>query len=218
MSGKKRQQGQATRADIIGVARQLFSQYGYHSTGIADIQDATGLTKGAFYHHFQTKQDLALAVLERASADYETHLTGPAMQADSAAERLERLLDGIVSLNARPDWLNCQMMATLAAEVTASDGRLTEAVRAMFATLLEMWQSLIEQAQQEGEVADDTPAEVWAQWIVNTLVGSLLARKLGTARVDPTLLVEQIKRLLLRRSAAGRPKARSRQTKSEPRS
>ncbi|MBN1509021.1 MAG: helix-turn-helix transcriptional regulator, partial [Sedimentisphaerales bacterium] len=44
--------GQTTKADILQVARQLFSEHGYHKTGIADIQEATGLTKGAFYHHF----------------------------------------------------------------------------------------------------------------------------------------------------------------------
>src|SRR5438045_891072 len=71
--------GRDTRHEILSVAKQLFSEFGYHHTGLSDIQAATGLTKGAFYHHFRSKEELALAVLESARSDYAARLfTDPA--------------------------------------------------------------------------------------------------------------------------------------------
>ncbi len=50
-----------TRQFIIGKAATLFNIKGYDSTSLSDVQDATGLTKGAIYGHFTDKNELALA-------------------------------------------------------------------------------------------------------------------------------------------------------------
>ncbi|MHC4444496.1 MAG: TetR/AcrR family transcriptional regulator [Planctomycetota bacterium] len=194
----KQSRGQVTRAEIISVARQLFSEHGYNSTGVADIQEAIGLTKGAFYHHFRTKEDLALAVLEVAEADYAEHLIGPAMKLASAGERLAALLDGAAALNCQPEWRNCQLMATLCAEMTPSDERLYNAVAQSVGTFYETWRELIAEGQKTGEVNDSADAAVWAQLIINLMAGSLVARKIGGAQVDMNGVVELIKRILIK--------------------
>jgi AcrR family transcriptional regulator len=53
-----------TRARILEVATTLFSQQGYEATGVAEICHAAGVSKGAFYHHFSTKQAIFLELLE----------------------------------------------------------------------------------------------------------------------------------------------------------
>lgn len=196
--------GQATRADILQVARQLFSEHGYHKTGIADIQEATGLTKGAFYHHFRSKEDLALAILEQARQEYADRLIAPAMKREGPAERLEALLDGAAELNTRPEWCNCQMLATLSAELTPADGRLRESVQSIYGELQERCQELLTEAQAAGQACDRIEADTGAQWIVSTLTGLCLAKKLGIARVPTRKLVEAIKRTLLKRPAKGK--------------
>ena len=193
--------GQTTRTDIINAARRLFSEHGYHRTGIADIQDATGLTKGAFYHHFRSKEDLGLAILETAKADYAEHLIGPAMKHASPAERIEALLDGAIGLHARPEWCNCQMVATFCAELTARDERLHRAVQAMQLSLFELWRDLIAQARQAGLADEKIEPATAAEWIMSTLSGLLLARKLGTAQVPPHKITAMMKRTLLKESA-----------------
>ena len=196
--------GETTRADILQVGRQLFSQHGYHGTGIADIQEATGLTKGAFYHHFHSKEDLALAVLERARQEYAEKLFAPAMTQETPGERLEALLDGALALNSQPEWCNCQMLATLSAELTASDGRLREAVQDIYGDLQDNCRGLLSKAQDEGQATDRIDPDTGAQWIATTLTGLCLARKLGSARVPAKNLVEAMKRTLLKRP--NRPK------------
>jgi len=53
-----------TRMNILSEAQGLFAQKGYEATGIMDICDAAGVSKGAFYHHFPSKQAIFMALLE----------------------------------------------------------------------------------------------------------------------------------------------------------
>ncbi|MBF0845948.1 TetR/AcrR family transcriptional regulator, partial [Streptococcus danieliae] len=55
-----------TKEKIIEVASYLFFTKGYESTKISEIIDSLdGLTKGAVYHHFKSKEDIFNAVVER---------------------------------------------------------------------------------------------------------------------------------------------------------
>ena len=52
-----------TRNKIIEAANQLFSKTGYDATGVAEICQVAGVSKGAFYHHFPTKQAVFMEIL-----------------------------------------------------------------------------------------------------------------------------------------------------------
>ncbi len=197
-AGHTSRRGQATRAEIIAIAKRLFSEHGYHHTGLSDIQDATGLTKGAFYHHFGSKEELALAVLESTRCEYADRLFGPAMARPTPRDRIIALLDGVLELNANPQWSNCQMMATLCAELTTETGRIREVVQQMQRGMIMYWRDLIAAAQKAGQIDPSLDATLWAQWIVHTFIGLVLARKLETAQVPAAQVIEQLKRLLFK--------------------
>ena len=59
------QRGEETRSHILDVAGELFAQRGYDATSVADICDGAGVTKGAFYHHFESKQAVFLELRDR---------------------------------------------------------------------------------------------------------------------------------------------------------
>lgn len=52
-----------THNHILEVATHLFSKSGYDATGVAEICQAAGVSKGAFYHHFPTKQAVFMELL-----------------------------------------------------------------------------------------------------------------------------------------------------------
>ncbi len=58
------QRSEETRSRIMDAAHRLFSQSGYDATGVADICKQAGVSKGAFYHHFPSKQAVFLELLE----------------------------------------------------------------------------------------------------------------------------------------------------------
>jgi len=65
MSDLRIEKGRATRERLIGAARELFGERGYDGTSIEAILKASGVARGALYHHFETKEALFDAVLDR---------------------------------------------------------------------------------------------------------------------------------------------------------
>jgi len=55
-----------TRDEILDSAVQIFSQKGYHATSMQDIAKAVKLQKASLYHHIHSKQEILVAVLDRA--------------------------------------------------------------------------------------------------------------------------------------------------------
>jgi len=55
---------QDTRARILDVARELFTEQGYEKTSLREIADRLGFTKAALYYHFQSKEQLLFALVE----------------------------------------------------------------------------------------------------------------------------------------------------------
>jgi AcrR family transcriptional regulator len=58
------QRSEETRARIIESAIKLFSNQGFNTTSVDHICVEAGISKGAFYHHFESKQALFLALLD----------------------------------------------------------------------------------------------------------------------------------------------------------
>ena len=55
-----------TREDILEAAAQVFRQKGFHGTSMQDIAKAVNLQKPSLYHHVSSKQEILLALLDRA--------------------------------------------------------------------------------------------------------------------------------------------------------
>ena len=48
----------AVKERLLNVATRLFARHGFESTSVQDIVDAAGVTKGAMYHYYGSKDDL----------------------------------------------------------------------------------------------------------------------------------------------------------------
>jgi AcrR family transcriptional regulator len=77
-----------TRGRIAQAALRLFGEKGYDATGVAEICTAAEVSKGAFYHHFPTKQQLFVDLLESWLKGVDESLARAAMTAASVPEGL----------------------------------------------------------------------------------------------------------------------------------
>lgn len=68
---RKAEQAEATRAALLSTARALFTERGFADTPTEEIVRRAGVTRGALYHHFQSKEDLFRALVE----EVETEIT-----------------------------------------------------------------------------------------------------------------------------------------------
>ena len=85
-----------TRASIIRAGIKLFNSSGYHGTSVGDIAKAAKITKGAFYHHFQTKEEL-LILIHQQYTDYQIDAVRAVIaNNDSPEQQLRELIRCIV--------------------------------------------------------------------------------------------------------------------------
>lgn len=82
------QRGEETRSRILEAAEACFARYGYDATGVAQICRHARVTKGAFYHHFPTKQAVFLELLERWLAALDARFAAIRLEADTIPEAL----------------------------------------------------------------------------------------------------------------------------------
>ena len=65
MAGK----GEETRTRILDAAQAMILDHGYAGVSVDQLISGVGLTKGAFFHHFKSKKDLARTLIKRYAND-----------------------------------------------------------------------------------------------------------------------------------------------------
>jgi AcrR family transcriptional regulator len=94
---RKAEQAEATRAELVAAARELFAERGYAAVPTEEIVARARVTRGALYHHFRDKRDLFRAVFEATDHDLVQDLARAALAEEDPWRRLvagaERFLD-----------------------------------------------------------------------------------------------------------------------------
>jgi TetR/AcrR family transcriptional repressor of nem operon len=186
--------GTDTKDRILDTAQGLVLEKGFAATSLDDIIRATGLTKGAFFHHFRSKADLARKLVERfAEADFAFF--------DEWSRRAEALADddplqtAIIFIKLFEEWLGnlptpfagC-LFAVFVYENDAFDQDINDFVR----TSLERWQTYYEKlfaavlATRRARI--DVTARALAEAYVSTMEGAFI---LARAYKEPELIVRQ---------------------------
>lgn len=92
-----------TRAKLIKAARGLFARKGYAEVGTEEIVRRAGVTRGALYHQFPTKQDLFLAVYEEVERDLTQRVVGSLGEVTSPLAGLRAGLRGFLEACRTPE-------------------------------------------------------------------------------------------------------------------
>jgi AcrR family transcriptional regulator len=90
-----------TIAGILHSAATLFVSRNYADVSMDDIARESGVTKGALYHHFVSKEDLYLAMMHGVLEEKKLLFTRSGLRGDSCAERLRNLTQAFFTLSRR---------------------------------------------------------------------------------------------------------------------
>jgi AcrR family transcriptional regulator len=170
--------GHATRASILQTAAEVFAERGYTDTTLAELITRSGLTKGAFYFHFASKEQLALAVLEEKQRQWLDFVRQRALDKPRAIDQLLALGPALIRLHRQdPSAYSAQRLSRDLARIPDLAGP----IRAQMRGWIDLVAGIISQAQRDG----DLPAHLDASALAAILVAATDGLKDLSDILDP---------------------------------
>lgn len=163
------QRSEETRTKIIESAINLFSVRGYTAASVDEICKAAGVSKGAFYHHFESKQVMFLALLDGWLKTIDNAID--ASRDKSAPETFRQLTEAFPFIfqsagNHLPMFMEFWLQAS-------RDERIWQASIAPYRRYHRYFTSLIKQGVDEGSFAQ-VDAQLVSRMIISMAMGLLL--------------------------------------------
>ena len=189
------QRGEETHQHIKEVAQQLFAKNGYDATGVAEICQAARVSKGAFYHHFASKHDIFMELLQDWLNGLESTLNLVRQETDSVPNALlhmTSMMEGVFQTAEQqlPIFLEFWTQAS-------RNKQALETTIAPYRRYQDFFTRLIQEGIDEGSFWPVDPA-VTARIILSLVIGVLLQNLLDPHGADWQAVVQQGLRQLIK--------------------
>lgn len=148
--------GETVPRRLLSAATKLFADKGYDRTSVQEIVEAAGVTKGAMYHYFDSKDDLLGEIYGRVLRLQTEQLEKVAAAGEPVRERVYAAARDVV-LSTIADLDDFKIFLQSMHQLSPEKGK---AVRAQRRRYHERFRALIEEGQREGVFRDDKPAEI----------------------------------------------------------
>ncbi len=169
------------RDEVLDRAIELFRRQGYSATSTAELVEELGMNWKSMYAEFGSKQELFEAALERYSDINLTRVLAPIEAPDANAQSIRDAFLGYASASeTKFNELGC-LMANTAVERAALDPGSARFVDAYLARLTRGFHNALENARNDGDVAEDADLDDLAAFFTMSVVGiSALLRAKAT--------------------------------------
>ncbi len=212
----RQQRAERTRSLIIDTAARMFAEVGFDGVSLNDLISATGMSKGAFYFHFSSKDELALATFRVKQRELITRLQADAEPSASASDELCSAMRRRARLIAGDPTMHC--VVRLGADLSVRSGPGSE--YASFQELgMRSISQLIERGVHTGEFGEHLEPRSTARAIFAWVVGMDSLSLLDSGGRDLEERTEEVLALLIpalraRPSTAPEPPIRNRTLKT----
>jgi AcrR family transcriptional regulator len=143
-----------TREGIIEAAARIFSEKGFHATSMQDIADAVNLQKASLYHHFSSKQEILVEILDHALDLINNRLELVLSQSLSPDEKLRQSMVSYFQTIAE----NRNLSAVLLLELRSLDPELKARQASRREKFERLWRDLIIEGKQQGVFTNVDPS------------------------------------------------------------
>ncbi|GLU49143.1 TetR/AcrR family transcriptional regulator [Nocardiopsis ansamitocini] len=141
---------------LTAAATRLFAEHGFERTSVQELVEAAGVTKGAMYHYFTSKDDLLFAVYERVLSMQTRRLAAFAEAEGPVARRLHQAAADVVITTV--DNLDDTLIFFRSLHML-SPARQSQ-VRKERRSYHELFRSLVEEGAREGAFRTDVPPDI----------------------------------------------------------
>ena len=174
-----------SRTALMEAAARGLSRYGYGNLMLEEVAREAGYTRGALYHQFKGKEDLALAVLEWVNETWSREVGAPVEQEPDPVAALIALARGH-AVYCRRDV--ARVMMALRVEFSDQDHPVGREIKRVSRLLIKRCATLIEAGRKDGSIPSGPPAKTVAQAYWGALEGTVIALA-GEAPHDEELAV-----------------------------
>lgn len=166
-----------TKELILSSAQRLVQQRGFNGFSYADVADEVGIRKASLHHHFASKVDLGVALVETYAAQFDQALADIERRDTTA---LEKLKDYVAIYRATLQSDRMCMCGMLATEALTLDAAMLPRLQRFFARNTEWLAQLLAEGRSQGVLVFDGAAADHARVALSTLQGaSLVCRSNG---------------------------------------
>ena len=162
------------RENIIHEAQKLFSLNGFLSTGINDIIRAAGTSKGGFYNHFCSKEELFLEVLAESQKIWRDKVLYLVNQIESPTEKINQILVNYRDLYLKDsdNFPGGCIFITFSVELDDTRPHLMQEVNKGFVGLKNLLQQFLEEGKEQGELKEDVNINRATELIFSGMIGT----------------------------------------------
>ncbi|MFG2903735.1 ScbR family autoregulator-binding transcription factor [Kitasatospora sp. NPDC048286] len=164
----------ATRQAVLLAAAEVFDERGYAAATMSEILDRAGVTKGALYFHFRSKEELALAVIEGQGI----FISGWSPASDSPVQNLIDLAYAFARA------LQTDPLVRGSIRLTIEHGSFTQPQLAAYQGWMDMVRELLARAQEAGELHPGIDLTAASGVVTGAVTGIQLSSQVLTDRQD----------------------------------
>ncbi len=143
-----------TREGILEAAARIFGEKGYHATSMSDIAEAVNLQKASLYYHFDSKQEILVALLDHALDLINNNLEIVLAQPLTPDEKLRQAMVSYLETIAE----NQSLSAVLLLELRSLDPELKARHAPRREKFERLWRELISEGNQAGVFSSVDPS------------------------------------------------------------
>jgi len=172
-----------TRHRIVQAATTLFSLHGYDGTTVNDVLEATGITKGALYYYFSSKEALCRAVIEHAVREVRD-LAVSSDDPTDALKAVRQCLAALLEKGSSERSVYGRLLVRLSMEAMHLEPRLQRSLRS-FWQWHEAWLAeRLERARQAGRWPADLDRQACARALTRLWAGCILMAQVAAEPRD----------------------------------
>jgi AcrR family transcriptional regulator len=169
---------------IVHESLKLFSLKGFLNTSIHDILEAADTSKGGFYNHFSSKEDLFFQVLDEARRIWREKNLAGLDEIENPAKKITTLL-----INYKDRYLidahnfpgGC-VFVTLSAELNNQRPHLSKEIEKGFIGLKRLIKRLLDQGKKTGDIGKEINTDVVTEVLFNGMLGASLSYGLNKSK------------------------------------
>lgn len=175
----------STKERMLDAGLNLLLRHGYNDLGIQAVLKETGMPKGSFYHHFASKEDFALQVVDRYMNEVHDGLDESLGDLSLAPlDRVRKFFEATRDKYREDGYLGC-MLGGLGQELSGVSPVFQEKIEACLSAICNRIAGCMEQAQADGDLPPEADPRHMANLVVNCWEGAALRSRL---RRDPAPL------------------------------